>query len=195
MNQHATPRITTATATRSATPPNTSNKFWPDRAAAAALHPAIEVDGTSWSFREDVIDYPHIPMQVVLQPAQVRAVAARAAPGKEMFPGIGIALDPAGAPAVRLLAHPATQPPEVDDDDTTILMYTSGTTALPKAVLLTYNDFTAGVGYNAGGFRVDVGFEYLKGKDRNIVPAKGVSMPGLYKMTILVPLVAVSYGW
>lgn len=59
----------------------------------------------------------------------------------------------------------------------------------------TYNDFTAGVGYNAGGFRVDVGFEYLKGKNRNIVPAKGVSMPGLYKMTILVPLVAVSYGW
>ncbi len=59
----------------------------------------------------------------------------------------------------------------------------------------TYNDFTAGIGYNAGNFRVDVGFEYLKGKDRNIAPAKGVSMPGLYKMTILVPLVAVSYGW
>ena len=34
-------------------------------------------------------------------------------------------------------------PPEVEDEDTTILMYTSGTTALPKAVLLTYNDFTA----------------------------------------------------
>lgn len=32
---------------------------------------------------------------------------------------------------------------EVDDDDTTILMYTSGTTALPKGVLLTFNDFTA----------------------------------------------------
>jgi acyl-CoA synthetase (AMP-forming)/AMP-acid ligase II len=39
-------------------------------------------------------------------------------------------------------------PPEVDDDDTTILMYTSGTTALPKAVLLTYNDFTAYVTAN-----------------------------------------------
>jgi acyl-CoA synthetase (AMP-forming)/AMP-acid ligase II len=32
---------------------------------------------------------------------------------------------------------------EGDDDDVTILMYTSGTTALPKAVMLTYNDFTA----------------------------------------------------
>ena len=40
------------------------------------------------------------------------------------------------------------EPPEVDDEDTTILMYTSGTTALPKAVLLTYNDFTAYVTAN-----------------------------------------------
>jgi acyl-CoA synthetase (AMP-forming)/AMP-acid ligase II len=40
------------------------------------------------------------------------------------------------------------EPPEVEDEDTTILMYTSGTTALPKAVLLTYNDFTAYVTAN-----------------------------------------------
>jgi len=39
-------------------------------------------------------------------------------------------------------------PPEVEDEDVTILMYTSGTTALPKAVLLTYNDFTAYVTAN-----------------------------------------------
>src|SRR5438876_3244845 len=32
---------------------------------------------------------------------------------------------------------------EVEDDETTILMYTSGTTALPKGVMLTYHDFTA----------------------------------------------------
>jgi len=32
---------------------------------------------------------------------------------------------------------------EIDDDDTTILMYTSGTTSLPKGVILRYNDFTA----------------------------------------------------
>jgi len=38
--------------------------------------------------------------------------------------------------------------PEVEDEDVTILMYTSGTTALPKAVMLTYNDFTAYVTAN-----------------------------------------------
>src|SRR5512139_4087834 len=45
-------------------------------------------------------------------------------------------------------ASPEFDPPEVDDDDTTILMYTSGTTALPKGVMLTYNDFTAYVTAN-----------------------------------------------
>jgi len=30
----------------------------------------------------------------------------------------------------------------IDDDDVTILMYTSGTTSLPKGVMLRYNDFT-----------------------------------------------------
>ena len=45
-------------------------------------------------------------------------------------------------------AAPEFDPPEVEDEDVTILMYTSGTTALPKAVLLTYNDFTAYVTAN-----------------------------------------------
>jgi acyl-CoA synthetase (AMP-forming)/AMP-acid ligase II len=42
--------------------------------------------------------------------------------------------------------HPAEA--DVDDDATTILMYTSGTTALPKGVMLTYHDFTAYVTAN-----------------------------------------------
>ena len=37
---------------------------------------------------------------------------------------------------------------DVDDDDTTILMYTSGTTALPKGVMLRHQDFTAYVTAN-----------------------------------------------
>jgi acyl-CoA synthetase (AMP-forming)/AMP-acid ligase II len=50
----------------------------------------------------------------------------------------------------RLMAEaaPEFEPPEVDDEDITILMYTSGTTALPKGVMLTYNDFTAYVTAN-----------------------------------------------
>jgi acyl-CoA synthetase (AMP-forming)/AMP-acid ligase II len=45
----------------------------------------------------------------------------------------------------QLLARTSAEfePPETEDEDTSILMYTSGTTALPKGVMLTYNDFTA----------------------------------------------------
>jgi LmbE family N-acetylglucosaminyl deacetylase len=45
-----------------------------DGAGPALAEPAIESGGRSWSFREDVIDYSHIPLQVVLQPASVRLV-------------------------------------------------------------------------------------------------------------------------
>src|SRR5205807_2513090 len=37
---------------------------------------------------------------------------------------------------------------DVEDDDVTILMYTSGTTAPPKGVMLTFGDFTAYVTVN-----------------------------------------------
>jgi hypothetical protein len=40
--------------------------------AAAFAEPVIEVAGRSYSYREDVVDYPHVPMQVVLQPAKIR---------------------------------------------------------------------------------------------------------------------------
>jgi hypothetical protein len=39
---------------------------------AGVAVPVIEVGGRSWSYREDVIDYPHVPMQVVLQPVHVK---------------------------------------------------------------------------------------------------------------------------
>ncbi|HET9300126.1 MAG TPA: hypothetical protein VFO11_09275, partial [Candidatus Polarisedimenticolaceae bacterium] len=43
-------------------------------AAALEVRPQIVVEGKTWSFREDVLDHPHIPMQVVLQPSTARAV-------------------------------------------------------------------------------------------------------------------------
>jgi len=44
----------------------------PPGAAAATLRPAIEVDGKTFGFSEQIIDYPHIPLQDVLRPAHVR---------------------------------------------------------------------------------------------------------------------------
>ena len=48
-------------------------------------------------------------------------------------------------PLAERLAAAGTEcePAEVDDEDVSLLMYTSGTTARPKAVLLTHNHFTA----------------------------------------------------
>jgi hypothetical protein len=43
-------------------------------ARAETVGPAIEIGGTAWAYREDVIDYPHIPTQLVLRPATVRLV-------------------------------------------------------------------------------------------------------------------------
>src|SRR5262245_14986430 len=45
-------------------------------------------------------------------------------------------------------AEPFEAEADVDDDDTTILMFTSGTTSLPKGVMLTYGDLTAYVTAN-----------------------------------------------
>jgi len=46
----------------------------PPAATAIEVVPAIDVGGRRWSYREDTIDYPHIPLQTVLQPARLRLV-------------------------------------------------------------------------------------------------------------------------
>ncbi|HKU42942.1 MAG TPA: PIG-L family deacetylase [Polyangiales bacterium] len=44
----------------------------PAAGGAGTAIPVIDVAGKSWSYRQDVIDYPHVPLQVVLQPVHVR---------------------------------------------------------------------------------------------------------------------------
>ncbi|MFN7966819.1 MAG: PIG-L family deacetylase [Acidobacteriota bacterium] len=46
----------------------------PADAKAVAATPVFTSDGRNWSYREDRIDYPHIPFQLVLQPAALRLV-------------------------------------------------------------------------------------------------------------------------
>jgi LmbE family N-acetylglucosaminyl deacetylase len=43
-------------------------------ATAGEATPVVRIGSESWSLREDVIDYPHIPIQLVLRPASVRLV-------------------------------------------------------------------------------------------------------------------------
>ena len=56
-------------------------------------------------------------------------------------------------------AAPDEEEADVDDHDTSILMYTSGTTSLPKGVMLSFNDFTAYVTANV---------EMADGTDRGV---------------------------
>ena len=44
------------------------------KASAGDATPVARIGGATWSVREDVIDYPHIPTQLVLRPATVRLV-------------------------------------------------------------------------------------------------------------------------
>ena len=63
-----------------------------------------------------------------------------------------------------------------------------------------FNVFTVGVGYKANGLKVDVGFEYLMGKERNVPllktltdPEWKTAMPGAFKMNIAVPNMSIGY--
>jgi len=44
------------------------------KAEPGVVTPSVKVGDTAWSLRQDVIDYPHIPLQIVLRPATVRVV-------------------------------------------------------------------------------------------------------------------------
>jgi acyl-CoA synthetase (AMP-forming)/AMP-acid ligase II len=68
-------------------------------------------------------------------------------------------------------AEPDETEAEVEDEDVSVLMYTSGTTSLPKGVMLTFRDFTAYVtanvemadGSDRGAFLVCAPFYHIAG--------------------------------
>ncbi len=68
-------------------------------------------------------------------------------------------------------AEPDENEAEVDDHDVSVLMYTSGTTSLPKGVMLSFHDFTAYVtanvemadGTDRGSFLVCAPFYHIAG--------------------------------
>ena len=46
----------------------------PAKASPEVVHPAAEVAGRSWSYRYDLVDHPHIPVQAILQPSSLKLV-------------------------------------------------------------------------------------------------------------------------
>ncbi len=68
-----------------------------------------------------------------------------------------------------------------------------------RNVLLPITDFNSvavGIGYNMDGLMIDLGFEYLIGKDNDVPYGKYESaMPGLYELKIIALELSLGYGW
>ena len=63
-----------------------------------------------------------------------------------------------------------------------------------------FNVFTLGLGYSLDGLQIDMGIEYLMGKEREVPyektlldPEYEAAMPGIYNMTLIVPNLSISY--
>jgi long-chain fatty acid transport protein len=64
----------------------------------------------------------------------------------------------------------------------------------------TFNVFTLGLGYTLNGLVIDLGFEFLAGKKRDVEYAKWLldpafanAQPGIFDMSIVVPNISISY--
>jgi acyl-CoA synthetase (AMP-forming)/AMP-acid ligase II len=87
---------------------------------------------------------------------------ARLRPRLKLAKVLAIGEGESGVPRLADLiakAEPDEAEAEVEDEDTSILMYTSGTTSLPKGVMLSFRDFTAYVTANV---------EMADGTDRGV---------------------------
>jgi len=84
----------------------------PRGGAGLEVEPGITVAGTRYAFREDVIDYPHVPLQVVLQKSSLKL-----APVKLTLPQglVGYIAGP-GDTVAGDLAHVGVRIEAIDDD-------------------------------------------------------------------------------
>jgi LmbE family N-acetylglucosaminyl deacetylase len=83
----------------------------PRGTAPIEIAPVIEANGKRWSFREDVIDYPHVPMQIVLQPGTLRLVPLTIA----LPPGAVGYIAGSGDTVAEDLAHVGMSVAPIDD--------------------------------------------------------------------------------
>ncbi len=81
-------------------------------ATAITIQPAIEIAGKAWGYREDTIDYPHIPMQVVLQPTRVKLVPV----ALELPRGLVGYVEGSGDTVAADLAHVGVRVETLDDE-------------------------------------------------------------------------------
>jgi len=59
-----------------------------------------------------------------------------------------------------------------------------------------FNSFAVGIGYNIDGLIIDLGFEYLIGKEKDVRYGQYESaMPGLYDLKIIALELSLGYGW
>src|SRR5262249_35122692 len=79
---------------------------------AVTAMPALRVDGKSWSYRQDAIDYPHIPPQLVVTPATVRVVPL----GIKIPSGLVGYIRGSGGSVAEDLAHIGLHVADIDAD-------------------------------------------------------------------------------
>jgi len=84
----------------------------PKGAGRIEAAPSFESAGRKWSFRIDVIDYAHIPMQVVLQPAALALVPISISVPKKL---VGYVMG-SGDSVAEDLAHVGLRVEPIDDD-------------------------------------------------------------------------------
>lgn len=84
----------------------------PGGAAAIAIEPGITTGNTRFGYREDVIDYAHVPLQVVLQKSRVKLVPLKLALPQGL---VGYIAGPGDTVAADL-AHVGLHIEAIDDD-------------------------------------------------------------------------------